>query len=71
MIALRLPWLSFFSIGKLFAGVICLVLQISLIGWLPAMIWLVYALSEYNTDKKIAKALGSRRALYLRAHQGH
>jgi hypothetical protein len=27
------------------------------IGWLPAAIWGVYALSQYNTDKKIADAL--------------
>ena len=35
-----------------------LILQITLIGWIPAAIWAVYALSQYNTDKKIAAAHG-------------
>jgi hypothetical protein len=31
-----------------------------LIGWLPATIWAVYALSQYKTDEKIGKALAQR-----------
>lgn len=57
LIALILPWLTFFTIGRPFAGLICLVLQLTLIGWLPAAIWAVYALSQYNTDRKIAEAM--------------
>lgn len=60
LIALLLPWLTFFTIGRPFAGILCLVLQITLIGWIPAAIWAVYALGQYKTDKKIAKALGAR-----------
>ncbi|AXO15994.1 MULTISPECIES: YqaE/Pmp3 family membrane protein [Thalassospira] len=58
LIALLLPWLLFFTIGRPIAGVICLILQITLIGWVPAAIWAVYALSQYNTDKKISSAMG-------------
>ncbi len=61
IIAIFLPWLSFFFIGKPIAGVICLILQITLIGWIPAAIWAVYALSQWKTDKKIQEALGNRR----------
>ena len=57
LIALFLPWLTFFTIGRPIAGVICLILQITLLGWLPATIWAVYALSQYKTDQKIKKAL--------------
>lgn len=60
LIALILPWLTFFTIGRPIAGVICLLLQITVLGWLPATIWAVYALSQYKTDKKIAKALAQR-----------
>ncbi|SFS48913.1 Proteolipid membrane potential modulator [Succinivibrio dextrinosolvens] len=60
IIALILPWLTFFSIGRPLSGIICLILQITLIGWLPATIWAVFALNGYNTDKKIQKALGSK-----------
>lgn len=58
LLALLLPWLSFFFIGRPFAGIICLILQLTLIGWVPAAIWAVYALSQYNTDKKINDAMG-------------
>jgi uncharacterized membrane protein YqaE (UPF0057 family) len=57
LIGLLLPWLTFFTIGRPFAGIFCLLLQITIIGWLPATIWAVYALGQYKTDKKIAKAL--------------
>lgn len=58
IIAILLPFVLFFTIGRPLAGIICLVLQITLIGWLPAAIWAVYALSQYNTDRKIADAMG-------------
>lgn len=57
IIAFFLPWLTFFTIGRPFAGIACLVLQVTLIGWVPAAIWAVYALSQYKTDKKISRAL--------------
>ena len=62
IIALLLPWLTFFTIGRPITGVICLLLQITLIGWIPATIWAVYALGQYKTDQKIEKALGQKRA---------
>ncbi|GAA3668910.1 YqaE/Pmp3 family membrane protein [Acetobacter fabarum] len=55
ILALLVPWLQFFTIGRPFAGITCLVLQITLIGWIPATIWSVYALSQYTTDQKIAR----------------
>ena len=60
LIALILPWLTFFTIGRPFAGIFCLLLQITLIGWLPAAIWAVYALSQYKTDQKIKQAFASQ-----------
>ena len=59
ILAILIPWFNFFTIGKPIAGIICLILQLTLIGWLPAALWSVYALSQYNTDKKIKKALDS------------
>lgn len=61
LLAIILPWFQFFTIGRPVAGVICLILQITLIGWIPAAIWSVYALSQYTTDKKIARAMGNGR----------
>ncbi len=60
LLAIFLPPVVFFTIGRPFAGILCLILQITLIGWIPAAIWAAYALSQYKTDKKIEKALGER-----------
>ncbi|MDR7006162.1 YqaE/Pmp3 family membrane protein [Paraburkholderia strydomiana] len=61
LLALILPWLYFFTIGRPFAGIVCLLLQITLIGWIPAAIWSVHALGQYRTDHKIERALASSR----------
>ncbi len=60
LIAFILPWLTFFTIGRPLAGIVCLILQLTVFGWIPATIWAVYALSQYKTDKKIEEALGQR-----------
>ncbi len=59
IIALLLPPLLFLTIGRIFSAIICAVLQFTLVGWPVAALWAVYSLSQYNTDKKIAKAVGS------------
>ena len=56
VIAFLLPWLTFFTIGRPVSGIICLILQVTLIG--SATIWAVYALSQYKTDQKIHRAMG-------------
>jgi uncharacterized membrane protein YqaE (UPF0057 family) len=60
ILAILIPWLQFFTIGKPFSGIICLLLQITLIGWIPAAIWSVYALSQYNTAKQIERSMYNR-----------
>jgi hypothetical protein len=60
LLALILPWLQFFTIGRPIAGIVCLILQLTVIGWIPAAIWSVYALSQYSTDQKIERAFGTR-----------
>lgn len=55
LIAILIPWLSFFLRGKILSGILCLVLQITLIGWLPAALWAVVSRSNAMTDKRIRK----------------
>lgn len=60
LIAILLPWLSFFLRGKIFTGIICLILQITILGWIPAAVWAVVSLNNARDDKrteKIVKAL--------------
>lgn len=53
LIAVLLPWLSFFLRGKIFSGILCLILQITLIGWLPAAIWAVASEIDSRNKKRI------------------
>ncbi len=56
LFAIVLPFVVFFTIKRPIQGIFCLLLQITLIGWIPAAIWAVYALSQYRTDQKIQAA---------------
>lgn len=60
LLAIIIPFFAFFTIGRPIAAIICFILQITLIGWLPAAIWAVYALGQFKTDKKIEKALSEQ-----------
>jgi uncharacterized membrane protein YqaE (UPF0057 family) len=64
LIAILLPWLSFFLRGKILTGIVCLLLQITLIGWLPAAIWAALSLNdsrENRRNKKLIKAIKESR----------
>jgi uncharacterized membrane protein YqaE (UPF0057 family) len=56
ILAIFLPFVVFFTIGRPFQGIFCLLLQLTLIGWIPAAIWAVFALSQYKTEQMITKA---------------
>lgn len=60
-LAIFLPFLSFFTIRRPLAGLICLFLQLTLIGWIPAALWAVFALNQFKTDRKIEAALSRQR----------
>jgi len=52
VIAFFLPWLSLFLQGKIISGIICLLLQITIIGWIPAFIWAVTSLNRMYADRR-------------------
>jgi uncharacterized membrane protein YqaE (UPF0057 family) len=60
LIAILIPWFSFFLRGRILTGILCLILQITLIGWIPAAIWAVVSLQNAREDrrtKKIVRAI--------------
>lgn len=64
LIAILLPALSFLLRGKIFQAILCLILQITLIGWLPAAIWAVISLQNARAEKRtnrIVKAMNEAR----------
>ena len=52
LLAILLPFLSFMVRGKILTGILCLILQITLIGWLPAAIWAVMSLNNARAERR-------------------
>ena len=63
LIAILLPWLSFILRGRIFTGILCLLLQITIVGWIPAAAWAVISLNEARAERRnrrIVKAIRQR-----------
>lgn len=63
LIAIFFPFLSFMFRGRILTGILCLILQITLIGWIPAAIWAVISLQNARADRrnnKLIKAMKSK-----------
>jgi uncharacterized membrane protein YqaE (UPF0057 family) len=61
VLAFFLPWLSLLLQGKIGSGIICLVLQITIIGWIPAFIWAFTSLNRMYADRRTAKIIKEMR----------
>jgi uncharacterized membrane protein YqaE (UPF0057 family) len=59
LIAIFFPFLSFFLRGRILTSIICLILQITLIGWIPAAIWAVISLQNGRADKRTKKLINA------------
>lgn len=57
LLAILLPWLSFMLRGRILTGILCLILQITLIGWLPAAIWAALSLQNSRADRRNQKVI--------------
>lgn len=53
LIAILIPWLSFLLRGKILSGILCLILQITIIGWLPAAIWAIVSRNNAIQNNKL------------------
>ena len=62
LLAILLPFLSFIFRGKLLSGIVCLILQVTLIGWLPAAFWAVMSLNNERADKRNDKLIRAMQA---------
>jgi uncharacterized membrane protein YqaE (UPF0057 family) len=57
LVAILLPWLAFMIRGNIGLGLLCLILQITLIGWIPATIWAIVYITNKNADERNEKML--------------
>ena len=59
LVALFFPWISLFTMGKVGQGILCLILQLTLIGWIPATIWAFVSIGGYNADKRTDRLINA------------
>ncbi|PWB27303.1 YqaE/Pmp3 family membrane protein [Flavobacterium sp. HTF] len=57
LIAIFFPCISFLLRGKILTAIICLILQVTLIGWIPAAIWAVISLQNSRADRRNNKLI--------------
>jgi hypothetical protein len=57
LIALIFPWLAFMMKGSFGLGLLCLLLQMTLIGWIPATIWAIVHINNKNAEERNNKVL--------------
>ncbi|MBO6211649.1 YqaE/Pmp3 family membrane protein [Algoriella sp.] len=57
LLAILFPSISFLLRGKILTAILCFILQITIIGWIPAAIWAVASLIDSRNKTRI-KALG-------------
>ena len=57
LLAILLPFLSFIFRGKILTGIICLILQMTVLGWIPAAIWAAMSLSNARAEKRNRKLI--------------
>ncbi|USI72509.1 hypothetical protein [Sphingomonas morindae] len=56
-LALIVPWRRFFLIERPISGCACLMLQATLLGWLPAALWSRAALRQHARDRRIQRRI--------------
>jgi len=61
LIAILFPALSFLIRGRIFRAIICLLLQCTLIGWLPAAIWAVMDLQNRRAERRTQRIIRAMR----------
>ncbi|MFS8037347.1 YqaE/Pmp3 family membrane protein [Xanthobacter sp. AM11] len=60
-VAVLVPWLALFMRGRVLQGIICLILQISLIGWIPAAVWALMVVNNDNQERRHQELVASLR----------
>lgn len=59
--ALILPSLAMLLCGKPVQAIICLVLQLTVLGWIPATIWAWLVVSSHLADKRTDRVIKEMR----------
>jgi uncharacterized membrane protein YqaE (UPF0057 family) len=57
VVAVLLPWLALLLKGHIFQAALCLGLQLTVLGWLPAAIWAVLVIQDDKRERQYREML--------------
>ncbi len=60
IIAIILPPLGMLLVGRPLLALVCLILQLTILGWPLAAIWAVLVVNNAEHDKRLRRALAER-----------
>ena len=52
LLAVLLPPLALLLRGRIFQAVLCLLLMLTILGWVPAAIWAVLVINNDNAERR-------------------
>ncbi len=61
LLAILIPALSFLFRGKIIQGILCIILQVTVIGSVPAAIWAVMSLNNARADQRTDRIVEAMR----------
>jgi uncharacterized membrane protein YqaE (UPF0057 family) len=61
LIAIILPPLGMLLVGRLTLALVCLILQVTILGWPLAAIWAVLVVNNAEHEKRLRRALSRKR----------
>jgi uncharacterized membrane protein YqaE (UPF0057 family) len=56
-VAVVLPWLAMLLHKRVFPAALCMGLQLSVLGWIPAAVWAVRVVRQHRRDRQYAEML--------------
>jgi len=56
-VAILLPWLALLLRGRVFQAALCLGLQLTVLGWIPAALWAVLVVNDDKRDRQYREML--------------
>lgn len=56
-VAILLPWLALLLGGRMFQAALCLILQLTVLGWVPAALWAVVVVNDDKRERQYREML--------------
>ena len=61
LLAILLPPAAMLMAGKPFQAILCVILMVTVIGWIPASIWACLVVNSHQADKRTERLIKETR----------